>query len=225
MPGFNSVRCLRHREKVSTSGIAKTAARMNSSRQNILARLKEQQREMPPLSLSEKSVLMPDLTATFFRVLQAIGGIGYAVKSYDEVEAIIKKDLADLRRIVSALPAFSGIAETGASYADLADFGDVDLFITQAPLAVAENGAVWLPENNMSQRILPYICRHLAVIVDVQSIVGTMHEAYTAIGDDHYGFSCFIAGPSKTADIEQSLVMGAHGPVSMRVFIMESAKG
>ena len=180
---------------------------------------------MPPLALFEKSVLAPDIAATFIRVLQGIGGIGYSVKSYVEAEAIIKKDLVDLRRVVSPLPAFSGMAETGTNCTDLADFGDVDLFITQAPLAVAENGAVWLPENNLSRRILPYICRHLAVLVDARNIVSTMHEAYRAIGDNDYGFACFIAGPSKTADIEQSLVMGAHGPVSMRVFIMESANG
>ena len=198
---------------------------MNDSRQQILARLKEQQRVVPPLSLFEKSVLSPDIVGTFIRVLQGIGGIGYTVKSYGEAEAIIKKDLADLRRVVSPLPWFSGMAETGTSYTDLTDFGDVDLFITHAPLAVAENGAVWLPESNMSQRVLPYICRHLAVFVDARNIVGTMREAYQAIGDNDYGFACFIAGPSKTADIEQSLVMGAHGPVSMRVFILESASG
>jgi L-lactate dehydrogenase complex protein LldG len=52
-----------------------------------------------------------------------------------------------------------------------------------------------------------------------------MHAAYerietmeTAVG---YGFATFIAGPSKTADIEQSLVLGAHGPRSMTVFLMD----
>jgi L-lactate dehydrogenase complex protein LldG len=48
-----------------------------------------------------------------------------------------------------------------------------------------------------------------------------MHEAYQQIGEGNYGFGAFIGGPSKTADIEQALVMGAHGPISMTVFILK----
>ena len=196
---------------------------MNNSRQKILDLLQAQQRVVPPLTVPEETSTSPESVSTFLGVLQGIGGVCYTVKSYPEAEAIIRKDFVDLRRIVSPLPEFSGMAEKVTRYKDLADFGDVDLFITRAPFAVAENGAVWLPETNMGERILPYICRHLIVFVDARNIVGTMHDAYRLIGNDDYGFACFIAGPSKTADIEQSLVMGAHGPVSMRVFIMESA--
>ena len=48
-----------------------------------------------------------------------------------------------------------------------------------------------------------------------------MQEAYQLIGNNEYGFGVFIAGPSKTADIEQSLVLGAHGPKTMTVFVLE----
>jgi L-lactate dehydrogenase complex protein LldG len=48
-----------------------------------------------------------------------------------------------------------------------------------------------------------------------------MHEAYQRIRINEYGYGVFIAGPSKTADIEQSLVIGAHGPRSLEVFLIE----
>jgi L-lactate dehydrogenase complex protein LldG len=48
-----------------------------------------------------------------------------------------------------------------------------------------------------------------------------MHEVYQKINVAEPGYGVFVAGPSKTADIEQSLVIGAHGPRSMVVFLME----
>jgi L-lactate dehydrogenase complex protein LldG len=51
-----------------------------------------------------------------------------------------------------------------------------------------------------------------------------MHEAYERLKFDRPGFGCFISGPSKTADIEQSLVIGAHGARSLTVFFVGGAK-
>ena len=101
---------------------------------------------------------------------------------------------------------------------------DIELAVLEAELAVAENGAVWLPEHRMGQRIIPYICQHLAVVVPADRIVPTLHEAYEQIGVGDYGFGAFIGGPSKTADIEQALVLGAHGPISMTVFILDQTE-
>ncbi len=49
----------------------------------------------------------------------------------------------------------------------------------------------------MGQRIIPYICQHLAVIVRAENIVPTLHEAYKEIGEGDYGFGGFIGGPLK----------------------------
>lgn len=92
---------------------------------------------------------------------------------------------------------------------------NVELAILPAYFAVAENGACWLTEALLPERVLPFITQHLILIVNKADVLPTMHEAYKNIGQQHYGYGAFIAGPSKTADIEQSLVLGAHGARSI----------
>ena len=75
----------------------------------------------------------------------------------------------------------------------------------------------------MIERALPFIAQNLALVIRKKDVVVNMHAAYERIGGMNleYGFATFIAGPSKTADIEQSLVLGAHGPKSMTVFLVD----
>jgi L-lactate dehydrogenase complex protein LldG len=72
----------------------------------------------------------------------------------------------------------------------------------------------------MGDQALPYICEHLALIIHSDSIVATLQDAYNKISNADYRLGTFIAGPSKTADIEQSLVLGAHGSKSLLVFLL-----
>ncbi|MEJ0056136.1 MAG: LUD domain-containing protein [Bacteroidota bacterium] len=98
----------------------------------------------------------------------------------------------------------------------------VEVAIIQGELGVAENGAIWVPETAMGHRALPYICQHLVIVLPISKIVPTMHQAYAEINIAANGFGAFIAGPSKTADIEQSLVIGAHGARSLNVFLLDA---
>jgi len=100
------------------------------------------------------------------------------------------------------------------------DLENVDVAILEGSIGVAENAAVWITENQMKYRALPFITQHLFVVLAADKIVALMHDAYAVIEDSGEGFASFISGPSKTADIEQSLVIGAHGARSHHIFIL-----
>jgi L-lactate dehydrogenase complex protein LldG len=224
---------------------------MMSSRDKILAAIKNNQpdfRELPPLpgqvsgqGLTEEpaagtngpltaattAAASPEqLAARFIGLLEAIGGSAYIVSGFDRIASILREQHPDARRIVSGSPELASLAETATHYDDPHTLENIDLAILRAHFGVAENGACWITEDLMIERALPFIAQHLALVIYKKDIVANMHEAYERIakaelGGTGYGFATFIAGPSKTADIEQSLVLGAHGPRSMTVFLLD----
>lgn len=161
-----------------------------------------------------------DLVQKYMNIFKTIGGSCFLADTIDSVKTLINEKFDLSKRIVTTLPELSDRFELISGTVDPHSYNDIEVAIIKAHFSVAENGAVWLTEEVMGQRIIPYICQHLAVIVYAESIVPTLHEAYEKIGTGDYGFGGFIGGPSKTADIEQALVLGAHGPLTMTVFII-----
>jgi L-lactate dehydrogenase complex protein LldG len=95
-----------------------------------------------------------------------------------------------------------------------------DTFVYHSLLGVAENGALWC--NNLQEdRTKLFFCNDLIITIKKENIVGNMHQAYDKISFENADFGTFISGPSKTADIEQSLVIGAHGAMGLYVVVVE----
>lgn len=183
------------------------------------------------LKAQPPSTLLPDISMfkgdpadniqKYMQVFQSIGGSAFLVGDFAEIKSMIKEHFDLTGRVVTTLPELADDYELLSASAEPHGYENIELAIIKTHLSVAENGAVWLTEQLMGQRIIPYICQHLAVVVASQDIVPTLHEAYEIIGEGNYGFAGFIGGPSKTADIEQALVLGAHGPLSMTVFVLD----
>ena len=174
---------------------------------------------LPDISMFAGDV--EDVVQKYIHVFNKMGGTACVVYNWDEIASRISADYDTTKRVVTSLPALAAHYEMICPAVDPHTYEDVEVAVIKAHFGVAENGAVWLTEELMVQRIIPYICQHLAVIITAESIVPTLHEAYEIIGEGSYGFGGFVAGPSKTADIEQALVLGAHGSLSMTVFILQ----
>ncbi|WP_298741208.1 LUD domain-containing protein [uncultured Chitinophaga sp.] len=159
----------------------------------------------------------------FRKVAETMGSRVITISSEAEIPALLKEYFSDMPLIVSADPAIAAWcpnAPVNWKEGDGRQLQHVDLAIVRAQLGVAENGALWLTEAALQVRVLPFIAQHLAVVLQADTILPTMHHAYNVIGDLRSGFGVFIAGPSKTADIEQSLVLGAHGAKSLTIIIV-----
>ena len=161
-----------------------------------------------------------DPVARFTRAVREAGGTCMTC-SRDELDDRIGelRGEIDARRFVSAGLDSSGASESeGGSAVDCAA---IDLLVVAGEVAVAENGAVWVSDRWLAQRAALFLTQHLGLVVPTTSLVHTMHEAYAAIAVDDRPYGVFVSGPSKTADIEQCLVIGAHGPRSVRVFLVD----
>lgn len=194
-----------------------------TSREQILAAVKTNQPPLSELPLLDEFFQKHDdvLLDKFTEILSGIGGTVTEVENIAEAIAQIKNhyNLEGLS-VVSPLKSMKEIANVYLDKQLPHELQNVELAILPVHFAVAENGACWVSEELFSNRVLPFITQHLVFLLNKTDILPTMHEAYERIGLQQYGFGTFIAGPSKTADIEQSLVLGAHGARSLWVFVI-----
>jgi len=192
-----------------------------NSREKILSNVSANMPDNIPL-LETPSFLNEEvnLIRKFSSVGVSIGSKVISVNSFTEVEDYVSKMFIHAQRIVSPVKQLSYYKPyVFQEFIKSDSYKDIDLAIIDGHFGVAENGSIWVTEEIIGRRIIPFITQHLAIILPKNQICNLMHEAYDRIGKSNYEYGCFIAGPSKTADIEQSLVLGAHGPRSLTIFL------
>lgn len=166
-------------------------------------------------ALSEEAAL-----SQFTQTAELIGAKVIQVQNWETVRKEYETAVSANKFVVNTIselgPLNSSINETSSSV----ELEKIDLSFVYGQLAVAENSAIWVDDSNLPNRLLPFICQHLVLVIEAKNIVGNMHEAYEKINTFRTGWGAFIAGPSKTADIEQSLVIGAHGARSLVVYVI-----
>jgi len=187
---------------------------MNKSKDNILSKIRAVKRTEIPLPTIGKFAHPADLKKTFCEAILSNKGEILTEEGFMEIMAS-----ADFPKRYSPIEAYRKF-NTLELPQDPHALNDLDLAIVQGQFGVAENGAIWFEEEDLIHRVLPFITDHLIVILSLDNLLGNMHAAYERMDNNHSGFGVFIAGPSKTADIEQSLVIGAQGARSLKVVLV-----
>jgi L-lactate dehydrogenase complex protein LldG len=154
-----------------------------------------------------------DLVATF-TAAATDAGAQVVTGARADLDRVVRAARSESGRLVSAID-----VEVGAEPASHA-FADTDVYVCEAVFGVAENGAVWLPLSRLRHRSPVFLATHVVVVLERARLVADLHAAYEAMDLAAEGFGVLLAGPSKTADIEQALVIGAHGAKSLTVLLV-----
>jgi L-lactate dehydrogenase complex protein LldG len=197
----------------------------NSDRQRILDRIRRVAIEPVDLpSLDQSWIQYDDPIEQFQTTLRSVGGVAHVVNGNSEA----RLKLAAIPGFPTAKVVYSHVPELVESTiqvdhdTDPHSLAHVEFGVFRGEFGVAENGAIWLTAQQVAQRVLYFIAQHIVLVLATDQIVSNMHQAYQRLTFADRSFGVFMSGPSKTADIEQSLVMGAHGARSLTVLLTRS---
>lgn len=168
-----------------------------------------------------------DLAERFVQKVESMSSTSGRIACREELPRAVARYLAD-----------NGLGATAAISPDLAALdwqeaglavearGAVDadaVGITRCYCAIAETGTLMMisrPEMPPTLSLLPET--HV-VLVTPDDIVPSLEDAFFRLRQEFSGMPPavnFISGPSRTADIEQTIVLGAHGPCRVHVIML-----
>jgi len=170
-----------------------------------------------------------DMDIVFARELSAIGGnFIYCDGELSLVEQLIA--LTEEQKIKNIYTWEKGLQHLLGQYGfpiktSEEEFESADAGITSCELLIARNGSILISSGNASGRRLSiYPAIHI-VIAKASQLVMDLKDALSFVEAKYQGripsLLSTITGPSRTADIEKQVVMGAHGPKFLYVFLLE----
>lgn len=172
---------------------------------------------------------MTDLIERFIDELERVAGKAQRARSDEHALELILEILGSHQARAVALANFSlaqklekKFREAGYELVSGREIARADVGISGAELAVAETGSLLISHDGVSEFVAALPPVHIALIYSNQ-IVATLDEAFAFCERELERAPkdfLFVTGPSRTADIELTPVIGVHGPQELIVILL-----
>lgn len=178
-----------------------------------------------------------DLWRQFKMELEAIAGEFYKVKNIGEAAEIISVFLTELNlnrigiskekicldiahEIEKKIQTVKIISCENFGYEERKkEFAVTEVSIVHPSYAVADVGSLVFLYDLTGTSYPHFLCDNTFVIINTNQIVANQFELFEKLDSNISRNMVFVTGPSRTADIEKVLVLGAHGPRKLIVIL------
>src|SRR5690606_17784392 len=211
--------------------------KQSTSKEQILKKIRAallQKRDNPYLNLEESPLYPPftePLEIEFAKQFSAASGkFVFCEDEIDLIESLlVLAEKESLRKMYAWEPKLQELLKTYGFpfYSTDTDFEKADAGLTLCECLIARNGSILISNGSEAGRRLA-IYPHIHIVVAYTSqLLGDIKEGFeflkTKYPDQLPTMINLITGPSRTADIEKTLVLGAHGPRDLYVFLLDDS--
>lgn len=212
---------------------------MSEARAYILRRIREALRtreigHSDPETMPMSGVLRPpveaDPAAAFAARLEAMAATWEGVDSFDRVPvavlAYLERQALPAAVVVTGDPVMRSLEwPTEMAVAQRAALDEDRVSVTSALAGVAETGTLLLASSARTPTTLNFLPEHHIVVLHAAAIVPHLEDLWPivrALPDGIPRSLNLITGPSRTADVEQTIQLGAHGPRRLHLLLVSS---
>lgn len=215
-----------------------------SARDNILKRIRAANRRPEEPIGPEREVVLERLRTHWRGPLPTVAGellprfrerCAAMLSTVDQVESLADAPAAIVRYLrehglplsAACWPAFAQLdwARAGLSVQARPAEGEDKVGISGAYCAIAETGTLMLLSGENDYATTSLLPETHVALLPADRIVRTMEDAWDLLRRERGALPRqvnFVSGPSRTADIEMTLVMGAHGPFRVHIVLLGS---
>jgi len=136
------------------------------------------------------------------------------------VRRVVGSDAPVVQRILQAVG--NGIAIDRLEQLSRDDLFACDAGVTTAQWGIAETGTLVLESARERSRLLSLVPPIHVALLSTRCICESLGDALARVSTSSHAIT-FITGPSRTSDIELTLVVGVHGPQTVHVLLMEES--
>lgn len=170
-----------------------------------------------------------DLKALFKKMAEEVSAVIHYSKTQDDITVYIAEVMRANGHSRFAAPAApdklcldlmnSGFENIKSPLRDKAD--DIDAGIVFASYGIAETGTLVVNSNDEDTRLATMLSETNFVVLNSGNIVEKAYDISKKLNTwfRETNYTAFISGPSRTADIERVLTLGAHGPLQLHIIL------